>query len=170
MKNILPLSLSALLLASCTLGPDFAGARAPELPATWVNALPPGSDKHTLEEWWHCFRDPQLTRLIEGGFAANPDMVSAALAIEKAQSALRATQSSLFPTLGLSAGGSNSGNFDISTSHGTAVGYEGFHSKGSVAAYERQNAADTTMAHATAAGFSSCMANPFSQPALRGRR
>jgi hypothetical protein len=59
---------------------------------------------------------------------------------------------------------------DISTSHGTAVGYEGFHSKGSVAAYERQNAADTTMAHATAAGFSSCMANPFSQPALRGRR
>ncbi len=118
MKKLIPVSLAALVLASCTMGPDFMGARAPELPATWVNALPPGSDKHTLEEWWHCFRDPQLTRLIEGGFAANPDMVSAALAIEKAQSALRATQSSLFPTLGLSAGGSNSGNFDISTSHG----------------------------------------------------
>ncbi len=118
MKKLIPVSLAAMVLASCTMGPDFMGARAPELPPTWVNALPPGTEKHTLEEWWHCFRDPQLTRLIEGGFVANPDMVSAALAIEKAQSALSATQSGLFPTLGLSAGGSNSGNFDTSTSHG----------------------------------------------------
>lgn len=118
MNKLLQISLSALVLTSCTLGPDFTGASAPELPATWVNALPPGTDKHTLEEWWHSFRDPQLTRLIEGGFAANPDMVSAALAIEKAQSSLRATQSSLFPSLGVNAGGSNSGNFDSSTSHG----------------------------------------------------
>lgn len=118
MKKTLPLSLSALLLASCALGPDFAGAPAPELPASWTNALPPGTSAATLDEWWHSFRDPQLTRLIESGFSANPDMVNAALAIEKAQSSLRATQSSLFPSLGLSAGGSNSGNFDISTSHG----------------------------------------------------
>ena len=118
MKKTLPLSLSALLLASCALGPDFAGAPAPELPATWVNAMPPGTGEHTLNEWWHCFRDPQLTRLIESGFAANPDMVSAALAIEKAQSALRSTTSGLFPSVGVNAGGTNSGNFDISTSHG----------------------------------------------------
>lgn len=118
MKKLFPLSLSALLLASCAMGPDFLGARAPELPVTWVNAMPPGSDKHTLEEWWHCFRDPQLTRLIEGGFAANPDMVKAALAIEKAQSSLRAANSSLFPSLGLSAGGSNSGDYSASVSHG----------------------------------------------------
>lgn len=94
------------------------GATAPELPATWVNALPPGAESETLEEWWHCFRDPQLTRLIEGGFAANPDMVSAALAIAKAESSLRSTQSGLFPSLGLSFGGSNSGDYTTSTSHG----------------------------------------------------
>ena len=116
MKKLLSLTLTAALLSSCTMGPDFLGARAPELPATWVNALPPGADDATLEEWWHCFRDPQLTRLIEGGFAANPDMVSAALAIEKAESALRSTRSGLFPSLGLSFSGSNSG--DYSTSHG----------------------------------------------------
>ena len=86
MKRILPLTFAGFLLSSCMMGPDFMGATAPELPATWVNALPPGTESETLEEWWHCFRDPQLTRLIEGGFAANPDMVSAALAIEKAQS------------------------------------------------------------------------------------
>ena len=118
MKKILPLSLLPLVLASCTLGPDFMGAKAPELPVSWVNDMPPGTDKHTVNEWWHCFVDPQLTRLIEGGFAANPDMVSAALAIEKAQSTLRATRSDLFPSLGLSASGSNAGDFDASVSHG----------------------------------------------------
>ncbi len=100
------------------MGPDFMGATAPELPATWVNALPPGAEEQTLDEWWHCFRDPQLTRLIESGFAANPDMVSAALAIEKAESSLRSTRSNLFPSLGLSAGGSNAGDYTTSTSHG----------------------------------------------------
>ena len=97
------------------MGPDFMGATAPELPATWVNALPPGAEEQTLDEWWHCFRDPQLTRLIESGFAANPDMVSAALAIEKAESTLRSTRSNLFPSLGLSAGGSNAGDYTVSS-------------------------------------------------------
>lgn len=106
------------MLSSCMMGPDFLGASAPELPATWVNNLPPGTGEATLDEWWHCFRDPQLTRLIEGGFAANPDMVSAALAIEKAESALRSTRSGLFPSLGLNFGGSNSGDFTSSTGHG----------------------------------------------------
>lgn len=100
------------------MGPDFMGATAPELPATWVNNLPPGAEETTLDEWWHCFRDPQLTRLIEGGFAANPDMVSAALAIEKAESAMRSTRSGLFPSVGLSFGGTNSGDYTTSTSHG----------------------------------------------------
>ena len=118
MKRILPLTFAGFLLSSCMMGPDFMGATAPELPATWVNNLPPGAEEATLDEWWHCFRDPQLTRLIEGGFAANPDMVSAALAIEKAESALRSTRSGLFPSVGLSFGGTNSGDYTTSTSHG----------------------------------------------------
>ena len=118
MKRIFPLTFTGLLLCSCMMGPDFMGATAPELPVTWINATPPGSDEHTLDEWWHCFRDPQLTHLIESGFAANPDMVSAALAIEKAESALRSMKSGLFPSLGISAGGSNAGDYTTSTSHG----------------------------------------------------
>ena len=118
MKRIFPLTFTGLLLCSCMMGPDFMGATAPELPVTWINATPPGSDEHTLDEWWHCFRDPQLTHLIESGFAANPDMVSAALAIEKAESSLRSMKSGLFPSLGISAGGSNAGDYTTSTSHG----------------------------------------------------
>ena len=118
MKRIFPLTFTGLLLCSCMVGPNFMGAEAPELPVTWINATPPGTDEHTLDEWWHCFRDPQLTHLIESGFAANPDMVSAALAIARAESSLRSTQSGLFPSLGLSAGGSNAGDYSTSTSHG----------------------------------------------------
>ncbi len=118
MKQFLPLTFSAFLLSSCLMGPDYTGIKGPELPPTWVNALPPGTSEQTLDEWWHSFRDPQLTRLIEGGFAANPDMVSAALAIAKAESALRATKSNLFPSLGISFGGTNAGDYTTSTSHG----------------------------------------------------
>ena len=118
MKKFLPLTFAAALFSSCMMGPDFMGAEAPELPPTWVNALPPGTEEQTLEEWWHCFRDPQLSHLIESGFAANPTMVSAALSIAKAESTLRTTQSGLFPSLGMSFGGSNSGDYSTSTSHG----------------------------------------------------
>ena len=40
-KKLLPLSLLPMVLVSCTMGPDFLGAKAPELPATWVNDMPP---------------------------------------------------------------------------------------------------------------------------------
>ena len=118
MKPVLPLALSALLMCSCMVGPDYKGPQDVALPVTWVNAMPPASDSYQLEQWWHAFGDIQLTRLIEAGFAANPDMVTAALAISRAESAIRATRSGLLPTLGLTAGGSNGGDFDTSTSHG----------------------------------------------------
>ena len=85
-RTITTLSLSALLLTSCLLGPDYRGPQDTALPETWVNALPPGTDTHTLTTWWQSFNDPQLTALIETAFAANPDMITAALAIGRADS------------------------------------------------------------------------------------
>ncbi len=111
-------ALCALLLGSCQVGPDFAGATAPELPATWVNHLPPCSDANHLSQWWAAFQDPQLANLLERGFAANPDIITAALTIANAESALRVKEASLLPSLSGSVGGSNSGSFDTSTSHG----------------------------------------------------
>ncbi len=110
--------LAALLLSSCLVGPDFKGAPVPQMPATWVNNMPPGTGEHTLQEWWAAFKDPQLSRLIERGFAANPDMVSAALAIYSAEAQLRAKGANMLPSAGLSFGGSNSGSYYTSTSHG----------------------------------------------------
>ena len=109
---------AALLLSSCQLGPDFTGAPEQELPATWVNALPPSSSQDNLASWWQSFGDSQLTNLINTGFLSSPDMVSAALAIAKAEASLRSTRSGLFPTTSVSVGGSNSGDFIDANSHG----------------------------------------------------
>ncbi len=105
-------------LSSCIVGPDFFGAPAPELPVTWVNAMPPASDAGSLTEWWASFQDPQLNELLNRGFSANPDMMTAALAIFRAESQLRATGADLLPSVSASFGGGNSGSFDTSTSHG----------------------------------------------------
>lgn len=117
-RTLTTLSLSALLLSSCLLGPDYLGPQDSALPETWVNALPPGTDAYTLTRWWQSFNDPQLAGLIETAFTANPDMITAALSISKAESALRSTQSGLFPGVGINMGGTNSGSFNTSLSHG----------------------------------------------------
>lgn len=118
------LSLLALaaFLSSCQLGPNFTGAPDQGLPATWVNALPPSSGDEDLTAWWQSFGDVQLSALINRGFQSSPDMVSAALAIAKAEASLRSTRSGLFPTGSVSFGGTNAGDFTTSTSHGSWSG------------------------------------------------
>lgn len=120
-KYLLPL-LAALITPSCLFGPDFNGATAPELPVTWANALPPASDATSLQTWWDSFADPQLTRLIHTGFENNPDMVNAALTIERAESLMRSARMDFFPTASANFGGTNSGDFTTSTSHGSWSG------------------------------------------------
>lgn len=116
-KHLIPL-LVAFITPSCLFGPDFNGATAPELPITWVNALPPASDTASLQTWWDSFADPQLTQLIHTGFENNPDIVNAALAIERAESLMRSARMGLLPTASANFGGTNSGTYDTSTSHG----------------------------------------------------
>lgn len=120
-KYLIPL-FAALLMPSCMLGPDFNGATAPDLPATWVNAMPPASDTESLQTWWDSFADEQLSALIQTGFDNNPDMVTAALNIERAESLMRSATMGLFPSFGVSMGGTNSGNYNTSVSHGSWSG------------------------------------------------
>ncbi len=112
-------AMAALLLSSCLLGPDFMGAANPGLPATWENNLPPGTDEETLSEWWSSFRDPQLNQLLNRGFAANPDMITAALTMARAESQLRSLKADLYPSVSGSFSGSHSGTYNTSTAHGT---------------------------------------------------
>lgn len=121
-SSLIYLTPLTLLLSSCLMGPDFEGAQAPDLPATWINAMPPATSEASLETWWKQFKDPQLDSLIAAGFTNNPDMIKAALAIASAEASLRTTKSSLFPTDTVRAGGSNAGDYSTSTSHGAWSG------------------------------------------------
>lgn len=116
-NNFFVMAGSMLLLSSCLLGPNFGGASA-DLPATWVNKMPPASGKDQLATWWSSFGDAQLNQLIKTGLENNPDMVNAALSIARAESDLRTVRSGLLPSVSASLGGTNSGSFDTSTSHG----------------------------------------------------
>lgn len=116
------LLLAPFLLSSCLFGPDYMGPKDLGLPVTWKNALPPASDAADLATWWQSFNDPQLSALIQTGFDNNPDIVTAALAIEKAQSVLHQNELNLLPNVGFSAGGTNAGNYNTSTSHGSFNG------------------------------------------------
>lgn len=118
MNRLLLLLLAAFALSSCKFGPNFLGAAPQGLPASWVNNLPPASREADLRNWWACFGDPQLSALIDRGFANNPDMVTAAIAIARAETELRAMRSTFFPSASASVGAGNSGSFNTSTSHG----------------------------------------------------
>ena len=117
-KSTYLLPLVALALSACKFGPDFYGARSPELPASWVNHLPPASEEADLRTWWASFKDPQLSALIDRGFAANPDMITAALSMARVETELRASHADLFPSVSAGFGGTNSGSYDTSLSHG----------------------------------------------------
>ncbi len=119
MKICVTLALvSAAALNSCLVGPGFNGVDTAGLPETWLHALPPSAGDQCLARWWSSFGDRQLDWLIGKGFEANPDMISAALAIGRAESVLRSRTSNLFPTVGVSLGGSHAGAYDSSTAHG----------------------------------------------------
>lgn len=118
-KALVLSSVAALMLSSCAMGPNFHGAPDQGLPESWVNHMPPATDSTTLDCWWATFGDPQLSDLIARGKAANPDMVTAALSIAKSQSQLHQAQLDFLPTLGVTAGGNNSGDYDTKTSHGS---------------------------------------------------
>ncbi len=118
MKASYILMMPTLLLSSCLMGPDFTGVPAVDLPATWVNNMPPAADAESLAEWWASFRDPQLNDLLNRGFTANPDVMTAALAIARAESQLRATGADLYPTVSASAGGSYGGSYNTSHTNG----------------------------------------------------
>ncbi len=90
---------TALLLGSCTLGPDFltpaasGGTKWKEGQATPASRLP--------DNWWRLFNDGDLTRLVDRALAANNDLAAAKSRVDTARALVGVDQARLFPTLGL---------------------------------------------------------------------
>jgi outer membrane protein, multidrug efflux system len=79
---------SALLLASCTVGPNYELPKV-DVPAAFANAEMGAAGQNASEadlaEWWRQFDDPILDRLITDALAANLDIMTAASRIQQAR-------------------------------------------------------------------------------------
>ncbi len=99
MKSHLLLLPTALILGSCTLGPDFltpgasGGSGWKEGRATPNSRLP--------DNWWRLFNDGDLTKLVNRALAANNDLAAAKSRVDTARALVGVDQARLFPTLDL---------------------------------------------------------------------
>lgn len=105
MKRVIAMSLAALSLAGCMVGPNYrspvpdAPAQAPFYSAgspVFTQDQPPG-------RWWVLFADPVLDRLVEEALRNNTDLRVAAANLRRARAVLRETRSGLFPSVDASA-------------------------------------------------------------------
>jgi NodT family efflux transporter outer membrane factor (OMF) lipoprotein len=109
----LVLLAAGLLLAACTLGPNFSppeaprtGTYLPDGPTSFVSGGIDGSEVQRIVQgldipgqWWMVFRSAELNGLIEQALRANPDIRAAAAALKVAQENARAQRATLFPTV-----------------------------------------------------------------------
>ena len=102
------LGAPALLIAGCTVGPDFHPTKTEtELPAGWDGttvAAPAQTSIATTEtpqliEWWAVLKDPKLTQLVGDALKANLDLRTAVAALWQARATRNVTASAFWPTV-----------------------------------------------------------------------
>jgi NodT family efflux transporter outer membrane factor (OMF) lipoprotein len=94
---------TAVLLAACTVGPDFVRP-TPQAPAHWsAQATAPPStateQATELRAWWSGFDDPKLESLIERAVNSNLDLRAAVLRIEEARAQRAISAAAYGPTV-----------------------------------------------------------------------
>jgi multidrug efflux system outer membrane protein len=94
-----PLALGlALLLAGCTVGPNYQRPRiAP--PVVYRGDTNPSASSLGDEKWWTIFQDPSLQQLIHTALAQNYDVRIAATRILQAGAQLGITRADRYPTV-----------------------------------------------------------------------
>ena len=102
---------AALLLSSCTLGPNYSRPDV-DLPKEYGVAQ---SQVPAPERWWVIFQDPVLDRMVDEALAANADLRVAAERIEQARAQLRIERSNLAPDAGVQYTGSRSKASEMSS-------------------------------------------------------
>jgi len=105
------LSIAALLLGGCTVGPKYVRPAADAPPAykeseTFKQAQP--SDAIAKGKWWEVYGDPQLNALEEQVNVSNETLKAAQQQFLQARAALRIARAGYFPTV--SVGASAAGN------------------------------------------------------------
>jgi multidrug efflux system outer membrane protein len=110
-RNILTLSLSALLfLSGCSFKPEL-NVPVMELPANQESAL------HVDAKWWEKFGDASLNALVEEALRSNHDIKLSALRILKAKQAYGLSDANHYPTLNATAGSTRQKTSDETYQH-----------------------------------------------------
>ena len=91
MKRLWPF----LLLAGCTLGPDYKRPQL-DVPAQYPEPAPAETQALSVQ-WWQLYRDSTLDGLIDTAQKANADVRLAAARVQEAEGALREARAALFP-------------------------------------------------------------------------
>jgi NodT family efflux transporter outer membrane factor (OMF) lipoprotein len=97
--------LCVLVLAACTVGPNYRPPEAASLsvPDTYYQR-PAGAQPADLARWWERFDDPLLTRFIDDATAGNFDLAAASARLTQARESLVQARAGLVPTVTGSAG------------------------------------------------------------------
>jgi NodT family efflux transporter outer membrane factor (OMF) lipoprotein len=104
------ISLLAVALSGCTVGPDYRPRAAAELGVPEGYSVPAAATREDLTRWWERFGDPELTRLVDLAAAQNLDVAVALTRLRQAREALVQSRADLLPTLSGSAGYNRSEN------------------------------------------------------------
>lgn len=92
---------SALVVPSCTVGPDFS---LPELkvPGRWKQgATAAEAGAPAPDAWWKLFQDGKLNRLVENALQANQDLAAALSRVQSARALSQIEKSAWFPQVGV---------------------------------------------------------------------
>lgn len=96
------LSLLALLLSGCAVGPAYVQPDVTAPPAFLegqaVEAATAGGQAVDLVSWWRAFGDPRLAGLVERALAQNLDLEQAAARVAQARASLRSANAALLPS------------------------------------------------------------------------
>jgi NodT family efflux transporter outer membrane factor (OMF) lipoprotein len=102
LQTAAPLTLFALLMAGCSVGPRYTRP-ALTTPSTFVSgaaveARSPDIPRADLVDWWRSFDDPLLTSLVERALAENLDLQQAVARVSQARAALKGANAALLPS------------------------------------------------------------------------
>ncbi len=108
--------LTASLLASCSVGPNFQQPAAPQAAGYTSGALPTktasasgslGGAQNFIQnmdipgQWWTLFQSPELNQLIQRAMQANPSIAAAQASLRVAQENVLAQDGYYYPSIGL---------------------------------------------------------------------
>lgn len=107
-RRCVPVAALAVLLAGCTVGPDYLRPAA-ALPDAFTVTAPEQvkqPEAPIKKDWWTLFQDATLNDLVTQALAHNQDLLAAVARVEEAEGLAREADATFFPQVDLSAGAS----------------------------------------------------------------